>query len=222
MNELKRNGSGYTDPTAYSTMKNFVGGVTNMEVYRGDIFFVTGYKAEKDSEQKRDRPAVVVSNEKANKFSPVIEVVFLTSAEKARWLPTHVDVMCQIPSVPLCEQITSISKSRLGDFVRSCTDEEMNKIDEALMVSLGLTEQPKEQKEQVVATAGMIDDLKMKLKEIYNKKMELEAVIELLKSENERLKIKEPVNNPDEFIKLETERNLYKSLYEQTFERLIG
>lgn len=36
MNELKRNGSGYADPTAYEAMKKFTGGV-KMEVYRGDI-----------------------------------------------------------------------------------------------------------------------------------------------------------------------------------------
>ena len=109
-----------------------------MEIYRGDIFFVRKGGYNTGSEQNHGRPAVVVSNEKANQFSSVIEVVFLTSAEKAKWLPTHVDVICQIPSVALCEQITSISKSRLGEFVRSCTDSEMKKIDEALMVSLGI------------------------------------------------------------------------------------
>ena len=115
-----------------------VGGA-DMEVCRGDIFYITGCGGKiYDSEQKQNRPAVIVSNEKANKFSPVVEVVFLTSSEKAKWLPTHVDVICRIPSVALCEQITSISKSRLGEFVRSCTDAEMKKIDEALMVSLGI------------------------------------------------------------------------------------
>lgn len=110
-----------------------------MEVCRGDIFYVNGSSGKiHGSEQKQNRPAVIVSNEKANQFSSVIEVVFLTSAEKAKWLPTHVDVICQIPSVALCEQITSISKSRLGEFVRTCTDAEMKKIDEALMVSLGI------------------------------------------------------------------------------------
>ena len=160
MNGLKRNGSGYVDPTAYKALTNVQKG-NKMEIYRGDIFFVGGSGGNRiGSEQKQDRPAIVVSNDKGNEHSPVVEVVFLTSAEKAKYLPTHVEVLCQIPSVALCEQVHSISKERLSDYIRSCTDAEMKAIDKALMISLGLNKQPKE---QVVATSGMIDDLKMKL-----------------------------------------------------------
>ena len=112
-----------------------------MEIYRGDVFFITGSSGRiYGSEQKTYRPAVVVSNNKANKYSPVVEVVYLTSAEKAKYLPTHVDVLCQIPSVALCEQVSSISKERLGTYIRSCTDKEMKAIDKALIISLGLNE----------------------------------------------------------------------------------
>ena len=115
-----------------------------MKIYRGDIFFVKGYSKKTGSEQMQNRPAVVVSNDKANEHSPVVEVVFLTTVKKTKYLPTHVDVLCQIPSVALCEQVHSISKERLGVYVRSCTDKEMKSIDKALMVSLGLNEQSKE------------------------------------------------------------------------------
>lgn len=36
-NELKKNGSGYSDPTAYKAIMN-VGGATVMNTYHGDIF----------------------------------------------------------------------------------------------------------------------------------------------------------------------------------------
>lgn len=144
MDELKRNGSGYYDPTAYKAMKNYEREEGKMEVYRGDIFFVTGSGGKvTGSEIKQDRPAVVVSNDMANKYSPVVEVVFLTSIDKAKHLPTHVDIICQIPSIALCEQVNSVSKSRLVTFIRSCTDKEMKSIDKALMVSLGLDEEIK-------------------------------------------------------------------------------
>lgn len=138
-NELKRNGSGYVDATAYAALTNIQRG-NRMEVYRGDIFFVGGIKKNHGSEQAQDRPAIVVSNDMANRYSPVVEVVFLTSAERAKPLPTHVDVLCQIPSVALCEQVSSISRDRLDAYVRSCTDKEMEAIDKALMISLGLKE----------------------------------------------------------------------------------
>ena len=141
MDELKRNGSGYYDPTAYKAMKIYEREEGKMEVYRGDIFFVTGSGGKvTGSEIKQDRPAVVVSNDMANKYSPVVEVVFLTSIDKAKHLPTHVDIICQIPSIALCEQVNSVSKSRLVTFIRSCTDKEMKSIDKALMISLGLEE----------------------------------------------------------------------------------
>lgn len=138
-NELKRNGSGYVDATAYAALTNIQKG-NKTEVYRGDIFFVGGIKKNHGSEQAQDRPAIVVSNDMVNRHSSVVEVVFLTSAEKAKPLPTHVDVLCQIPSVALCEQVNSISRDRLDVYVRSCTDEEMRAIDKALKVSLGLVD----------------------------------------------------------------------------------
>lgn len=60
------------------------------EVYRGDIYYIAtgGYVG---SEQKAGRPGIIVSNDTANKHSPNVEVVFLTSQEK-KPLPTHVDV----------------------------------------------------------------------------------------------------------------------------------
>ena len=67
-NKLKRNGSGYNDPTAYKAIMN-VGGATVMNMYRGDIFYtentvgnetpVTGEKSRlrihdiNDNERKR-------------------------------------------------------------------------------------------------------------------------------------------------------------------------
>lgn len=167
LDELKRNGSGYYDPTAYKAMRNYEREEGKMEVYRGDIFFVTGSGGKvTGSEIKQDRPAVVVSNDMANRYSPVVEVVFLTSIDKAKHLPTHAEVICQIPSTALCEQVNSVSKSRLATFIRSCTDKEMKAIDHALMVSLGLDETKSKGNSDgaVKALNEEINDLLMMLK----------------------------------------------------------
>lgn len=108
-----------------------------VDVLRGDIYFVAPGGNFCGSEQKPNRPGIVVSNDLANKHSPNVEMVFLTSQEK-KPLPTHVDIIAKVPSTALCENIQTVSKDRLGDFLKSCTTSEMKKIDEALLISLGM------------------------------------------------------------------------------------
>lgn len=106
------------------------------EIYRGDIYYIDPFPAA-GSEQKAGRPGLIVSNDKNNKYSPNVEIVFLTSQEK-KPLPTHVPVMCRVPSTALCENILTVSKDRLSSFIRTCTEEELKSIDAALLSSLGI------------------------------------------------------------------------------------
>ena len=107
-----------------------------MEIYRGDIFYVSRSDPYIGSEQEEGRPAVIVSNEMCNEHSGNVTVVYLTTKEK-KWLPTHVPVMCKEKSIALCECVNTVSKERLGDYIRSCTKKEMNAIDKALAIQLG-------------------------------------------------------------------------------------
>lgn len=116
---------------------------------RGDIFFITE-GAYTGSEQNAGRPGVIVSNDMGNKYSPCVEVVFLTSQDK-KPLPTHVEVLCKVPSTALCENIQTVSKGRLDTFIRSCTASEMRNIDNALLCSLGLNTSAVAEKETHVS-----------------------------------------------------------------------
>ena len=79
------------------------------EIFRGEIYYVYPSSGV-GSEQSAGRPAIVVSNDKANQHSPVIEMVYLTTQPKNS-LPTHVDITsAERPSIALCEQIHSVSK----------------------------------------------------------------------------------------------------------------
>ena len=109
------------------------------EYYRGDIFYITPFYTVTGSEQRAGRPGVIVSNDTNNKYSPNVEIVFLTSQEK-KPLPTHVPVMCRVPSTALCENIQTVSKDRLSTFIKSCTTKELKNIDNALRVSLGISD----------------------------------------------------------------------------------
>ena len=105
---------------------------------RGDIVYVNIGETT-GSEQSGKRPAVIVSNNKANTHSPVLIVVYLTTKKKNP-LPTHARVMCIKPSIALCEEPTSVDISRIGEPFKTCTKKEMEEIDLALGIALGLKE----------------------------------------------------------------------------------
>lgn len=108
------------------------------QIRKGDIFYI--YNADKiGSEIAGCRPAIVVSNDMCNRFSSVLEVVYLTTRERKRRLPTHVYIeSAPRRSTALCEQITSVSISRFGNYVGKISKREMFKIDFAMLVSLGM------------------------------------------------------------------------------------
>lgn len=109
-------------------------------VSRGDIYYVQKDVTAQGSEQSAGRPAIIVSNNKANNNSEVVEAVYLTSKIKSD-LPTHVIVQgTGRASIALCEQISSICVDRIGDFIGRISDREQEKIDQALRVSVGLPE----------------------------------------------------------------------------------
>lgn len=109
-----------------------------MEIKRGDIFYIHKYPVI-GSEQEAGRPAIIVSNEANNRHSSTVEVVFLTTQAKAE-LPTHVHIESAArPSTALCEQVTTVSLERLGDYGGCLTEREMTQVDIALLISLDLT-----------------------------------------------------------------------------------
>jgi len=112
-----------------------------MQIHRGDIFYVNILECDTvGCEQKGRRPALIVSNERNNEHSQVVEVVYLTTQRK-KYLPTHVYARIRgIPSTILCEQVTSISVERLESFITKVPDWIMQKVDRALMISLELPE----------------------------------------------------------------------------------
>lgn len=62
------------------------------------------------------RPVLVVSNDRANKYSPVVTVIPITSKLNKRQLPTHVflqDTGLERSGLALCEQILTLDKSCL-------------------------------------------------------------------------------------------------------------
>lgn len=109
-----------------------------MNINRGDIWYVMNSYQTVGSEQRPGRPAVVVSNQKNNQYGDVVEMVFLTTAPK-RDLPTHVTIRSSgRVSTALCEQISTVSVERLGNYCGHVSDSELAAIEGAMLVSLGI------------------------------------------------------------------------------------
>lgn len=136
-----RNSEGYYDPTAGIAIRNIERKERMMQDFkRGDIFYVekSGSRAMSSSNQPEGRPALIVSNDRFNETSDILEVVYLTYNPRND-LPTHVTIrQTTSESVAICEQVTSVHKERFISYISSATDDEMSRIDMALLISLDL------------------------------------------------------------------------------------
>ena len=95
------------------------------------------------SEQGGVRPVLVIQNDVGNKYSPTVIVAAITSQIQKAKLPTHVEITAQEhgldrDSVVLLEQIRTIDKQRLNERVTHLVPELMQRVNDALHISLGL------------------------------------------------------------------------------------
>lgn len=109
-------------------------------LYRGDVVWVSDSKGT-GSEQRGERPALIVSNDTANEHAPIVTIVWLTTQEK-KPLPTHCEVIGKEKSTALCENVTTISKERVGAFIRTASYTEMENVDRCIAIALGIYDEP--------------------------------------------------------------------------------
>lgn len=204
------------------------GGKKSMnDIKRGEMFYISrGGASYNGSEQHSDRPAVVVSNNKNNENSNVVEIVYMTTQPKTD-LPTHVTVRStgRISTV-LCEQVYSVSTERVGTYIGECTDKEMENIDIALMISLQLDGNMKTSKkynETIKEQQEEIDSLKKEIEMLQQEHEDTIAEIEqdaaVYVEENKKIANMEKT---EDTIRLQTERDTYKTMYEQLLNRLVN
>ena len=110
-------------------------GIRRVDIYQADLNPVFG------SEQGGYRPVLVIQNNRGNKYSPTVIVAAITSRLKTK-LPTHVSLRnikgLDKNSVVLLEQVRTIDKKRLDNYIGTLTKEQMQKIDKALRTSTGM------------------------------------------------------------------------------------
>ena len=111
-------------------------------IKRGDIFYAE-LNPVIGSEQGGIRPVLIISNNTGNRHSPTVIIAPITSRThtKAK-LPTHTEVQdfdkLDKDSIILLEQIRTIDKQRLKQYMGMIPDNIMARVDKALAISFSL------------------------------------------------------------------------------------
>lgn len=176
---------------------------------RGEIYYINnGSSGQIGSEIKKDRPEIIVSNDANNKYSSVVEVVFLTSKPKKE-LPTHVTIRSTgRMSVALCEEPAAISTERINNYICKASDKEMENIDIALMIALGI---------------NMTKEMQQSMEDILTGKIASGGALPVQQLTVPPMPaVKEPKKEDgQELLKAQTERDIFKKLYEDTLQKLL-
>lgn len=114
---------------------------------RGQVYYAD-LKPTVGSEQGGIRPCLIIQNDAGNCHSPTVIIATMTTQKKTD-LPTHVavseeDYCLDINTTILLEQLRTIDKSRIENFVGKLSDGTMQRVDEALCISLALNKERKE------------------------------------------------------------------------------
>ena len=114
-----------------------------MIIRRGDIYYAD-LSPVIGSEQGGIRPVLIIQNDVGNKHSPTVICAAITSRMNKAKLPTHIEISAQKyqivkNSVILLEQIRTLDKRRLKEFVCHVDSLLMREVNEAIRISLEIS-----------------------------------------------------------------------------------
>lgn len=168
---------------------------------RGELYYVYPQMAwdnddfEKGTSRtdvKSGRPAIIIGNDAGNGASDMCVIAWLTRQDKAP-LPEHVTV----PSGPakestmLLEHPITVSQSRLGEKISTCSTPLMKKVDSALLVSIGICDTLQDA-EYLLKCRAMVYDLQAQVDtykhELEQKDAEIKALNDKLESHDTNIR----------------------------------
>ena len=104
---------------------------------RGDVWWVN-FEPSIGGEIRKKRPAIIVSNNAANKFLNRVQVIPITS-NTDRLFPSEAYVtVAGKKGKAMADQLATVSKQRLSKCIGSVSEDEMNMVVEAIKTQLDL------------------------------------------------------------------------------------
>ena len=110
---------------------------------RGEVY-LTALDPTIGREIKKTRPALVIQNDVSNRHSDITIVAPITSTVRFPMNPVHVllstgkETGLVVPSVALFNQIRAVDRARLIKRLGAVDQETLDRVDEAIEISLGL------------------------------------------------------------------------------------
>ena len=113
------------------------------KIKRGDMYYANLTFGGIGSEQSGRRPILIIQNDKGNKHSKTVIAAAITSkTESKAKIPTHCPIKKQQglerDSLVALEQVRTIDKTRLREYIGTLDSKTMSKVDKALAISVGL------------------------------------------------------------------------------------
>lgn len=121
---------------------NHVNRAAQLPILRGELYYAD-LSPIVGSEQGGVRPVLIIQNNLGNKHSPTVIVAAITSRTTKALIPTHVNIRktpdgLKQDSTVLTEQVRTIDKRRLREYIGRLSPSQMAAIDQAMLTSLGL------------------------------------------------------------------------------------
>lgn len=109
---------------------------------RGDVYLVS-FDPTVGAKIRKTRPALIIQNDVANRWSPVTIVAAITSRPEQQGFPVDVRIdppegRLKIPSLVLLNQIRSVDRRRLVKRLGRLRPDTMKLVNRAIQISLGL------------------------------------------------------------------------------------
>ena len=175
-------------------------------VKRGQMYYAShepNFRGTREIDTKEGRPAIIISRDEDNFMSGTVMIVYFTSEKhifNMRDTQFKVSTSKIKSSVGKCEQITTVDKSCLGDYIGDISDEDMKLLNKAILSATGVTQ----------------DDIKSCLPEMFN---DAQNAVQLLTL---RDKIERLTEEKADLKDKAADAEKYKFSYNQLLSGIVG